>query len=85
MPIHNGIKFYKATLVYTSVNDLAPNYMKDMFTYVWDSHSRTQGHLLRMIYTFQLVNIRNCTFKDSPMVVLGYGTLSILTFAINKV
>ncbi len=27
-------------MVYKSVNDLAPNYMKDMFTYVWDSHSR---------------------------------------------
>ncbi len=29
------------TMVYKSVNDLAPNYMKDMFTYVQDSHSRT--------------------------------------------
>ncbi len=28
-------------MVYKSVNDLAPKYMKDMFTYVWDSHSRT--------------------------------------------
>ncbi len=28
-------------MVYKSVNDLAPNYMKDIFTYVRDSHSRT--------------------------------------------
>ncbi len=28
-------------MLYKSVNDLAPNYMKDMFTYVQDSHSRT--------------------------------------------
>ncbi len=44
-----------------------------------------QGHLLRMIYIFQLVNIKNCTFKALPIVVLSYGTLSILTFAISKV
>ncbi len=41
MPIHDRIKFRQATMVYKSVNDLAPNYMKDMFTYVRDSHSRT--------------------------------------------
>ncbi len=41
MPIHDRITFRKATMVYKSVNDLAPNYMKDMFTYVRDSHSRT--------------------------------------------
>ncbi len=34
MPIHDRIKFCKATMVYKSVNDLTPNYMKDMFTYV---------------------------------------------------
>ncbi len=28
-------------MVYKSVNDLAPNRMKDMVTYVRDSHSRT--------------------------------------------
>ncbi len=28
-------------MIYKSVNDLAPNYMKDMFTCVRDSHSRT--------------------------------------------
>ncbi len=28
-------------MVYKSVNDLAQNYMKDMFTYVRDSYSRT--------------------------------------------
>ncbi len=28
-------------MVYKSVNDLAPNYVKDMFTYVRDSNSRT--------------------------------------------
>ncbi len=28
-------------MVYKSVDDLALNYMKDMFTYVRDSHSRT--------------------------------------------
>ncbi len=28
-------------MVYKSVNDLAPNYMKDIFTYMRDSHSRT--------------------------------------------
>ncbi len=28
-------------MVYKIVNDLAPNYMKDMFTYMRDSHSRT--------------------------------------------
>ncbi len=28
-------------MVYKSLNDLAPNYMKDMFTYVQDSHCRT--------------------------------------------
>ncbi len=33
MPIHDRIKFCKATMVYKSVNDLAPKYMKDMFTY----------------------------------------------------
>ncbi len=41
MPIHDRIKFRKATMVYKSVNDLAPNDMKDMFTYVRDSHSCT--------------------------------------------
>ncbi len=41
MPIHDRIKFRKATRVYKSVNDLAPNYMKYMITYVRDSHSRT--------------------------------------------
>ncbi len=41
MPIHDRIKFRKATMVYKSVNDLAPNYMKDMFTYVQGSHSHT--------------------------------------------
>ncbi len=41
MPIHDRIKFCKATMVYKSVNDLAPSYMKDIFTYVRDSHSRT--------------------------------------------
>ncbi len=41
MPIHDRIKFRKATMVYKSVNDLAPNYLNDMFTYVRDSHSRT--------------------------------------------
>ncbi len=28
-------------MVCKSINDLAPYYMKDMFTYVWDSHSGT--------------------------------------------
>ncbi len=28
-------------MAYKSVNDVAPNYMNDMFTYVRDSHSRT--------------------------------------------
>ncbi len=28
-------------MIHKSVNDLAPNYMKDMFTYVRDSHSHT--------------------------------------------
>ncbi len=41
MPIDDRIKLCEATMVYKNVNDLAPNYMKDMFTYVWDSHSRT--------------------------------------------
>ncbi len=41
MTIYDRLKFRKATMVYKSVNDLAPNYMKDMFTYVRDSHSRT--------------------------------------------
>ncbi len=41
MPIHDRIKVRKATMVYKSVNDLAPYYMNDMFTYVRDSHSRT--------------------------------------------
>ncbi len=41
MPIHDRITFYKATMVYKSVTDLAPYYMKDMFTYVQDSHSGT--------------------------------------------
>ncbi len=31
-----------------------------------------QGRLLTMIYTFQLVNIKNCTFKALPIVVLSY-------------
>ncbi len=34
MPIHDRIRFCKATIVYKDVNDLAPNYIKDMFTYV---------------------------------------------------
>ncbi len=42
MPIHDRIKFHKATMVYKSVDDLLSNYMKDMFAYVWDSHSRTR-------------------------------------------
>ncbi len=41
MPIHERIKFRKSTIAYNGVNDLAPNYVKDMFTYVRDSHSRT--------------------------------------------
>ncbi len=85
MPIHvhNRITFCKVTMVYKNVNDLAPNYMKDMFTCVGFSLVQ-QGHLLRMIYPFHMVNIKNCTFKDLPIVVLRYGTLSILTFAIIK-
>ncbi len=39
MPIHDRIKFRKATMVYKNVNDLVPNYVKDMFTYMRDSHS----------------------------------------------
>ncbi len=75
MIIHDRIKFRKETMVYKNVNDLAPNYMKDMFIYVQDSYSVQQGHLLRMIYTLQLVNIKNCTFKALAIVVLRYGTL----------
>ncbi len=41
MPIHDRIKFHKVTMVYKSVTNLAPNYMKNMFTYVRDSHSCT--------------------------------------------
>ncbi len=59
--------------------------MKDMFTYVRDSHSHTTRSSVRMIYTFQLVNIKNYTFQALPIVVLRYGTLSILIFAISKV
>ncbi len=33
--------FRKATILYKSVNDLAPNYMNDLCTYVRDSHYRT--------------------------------------------
>ncbi len=86
MPIHDRISFRKVTMVYKSVNDLAPNYMKDMFTYVWDSHSHTtRSSVKNDFYTFQLVNIKNGTFKALPMVGLRYGTLSILTFTISKV
>ncbi len=35
-----------------------------------------QDNLLRMIYTLQLVNIKNCTFKALPIEVLRYVTLS---------
>ncbi len=38
---YDRIAFRKATMVYKNVNDLAPNFMKDMFTYVWDTHSHT--------------------------------------------
>ncbi len=41
MPVYDRIKVCKATMEYKSVNDLAPNYMKDMFTYVQGSHSHT--------------------------------------------
>ncbi len=41
MPMHDRIAFRKATMVYKIVNDLAPNYMKYMFTYVRDSCSHT--------------------------------------------
>ncbi len=41
MPIHHRIIFHKVTMLYKSVNDLTHNYMKDMFTYVQDSHSHT--------------------------------------------
>ncbi len=41
MPKHDRIHFRKVTMVCKSVNDLAPNYMKDVFSYVRDSHSRT--------------------------------------------
>ncbi len=41
MPIRDRIKFCKTIMLYKSVNDLTPNYMKDMFTYVRDSHSCT--------------------------------------------
>ncbi len=34
-------------MVYKSVKDLAPNYMKDMFTYVWDSHSCTTRYSVK--------------------------------------
>ncbi len=82
-PIHDRIKFCKATMVYKSVNDLVPNYMK-ICLHMCEIHILVQqGLLLRMIYTFQLVNIKNCTFKALPIVVLIYGTLSILTFTIS--
>ncbi len=54
-------------------------------THMCRIHTLIQGRLLRIIYIFQLVNIKNCTFKALPTVVLRYGTLSILTFAIRKV
>ncbi len=62
---------------YKSVNDLAFKYMKDMFTYVWNSYICTTRFPLRMIY-----NITNCTFKDFPAMVLRYGTPSVVTFTI---
>ncbi len=41
MLIHDKTKFRKGTMIYKSFNDLTPKYMKDMFTYMWDSHSCT--------------------------------------------
>ncbi len=79
MPIHDRIKFRKASMVYKSVNDLAP---KDIL-HMCEIHNLVQkGHLLRIIYMFQLVNMKNCTFRALPII---YGTLSILIFAISKV
>ncbi len=39
MPIHDNITFHKVTMAYGSVNDLAPNYMKYMFTDMQDLYS----------------------------------------------
>ncbi len=50
MPIHDKNKFCKATMVYKSANDLEPNYMKDMFTYVQDSHSHTRLSVKNDLY-----------------------------------
>ena len=41
MPIHDRITYRKVTMVYKSLNDLTPPYMRNMFKYVKDTHGRT--------------------------------------------
>jgi hypothetical protein len=40
MPIHNRIEYRKVTMVYRSLNNLAPRYMRDMFKYVSEVNTR---------------------------------------------
>ncbi len=58
MSKHVRIKFCKATLVYNSVKDLATNTMKDIFTYVWDSHSHTTRFFKNDLYLPPGINIK---------------------------
>ncbi len=55
--------FYKGNMVYKNVNDLAPNYMKDMFTYVRDSPSignlNAHSKPILNIYTMVLILYHN--------------------------
>ncbi len=39
MNIFNQVKFRKGTMVYKCVNNLAPQYMYNMFNYVTNSHN----------------------------------------------
>ncbi len=71
-------------MVYKSVTDLPTNYMKDIFTYVWDSHVRTRSSVTNDLY-LPTGKHKELYIQMLPTVVVRYGTLSILIFAICKV
>ncbi len=63
-------------MIHKSVNDLAPNYMKDMFTYVRDSHSHTTRSSVKNGFSI-LVDEYNLCFIGSPLLQCFYLQLQL--------
>ncbi len=77
MNIFNRVKFKKATMMYKCLNNLAPQYMCNMFNYVTNSQNTRQKD--GKTWKCHQAHTRYCLKTASDIVHLMNGTTSILT------